>query len=85
MHPQFQIHSTPLGKVTLRPYQRDCVSSIEQSTARRKAVVMPTGGGKTFVFASYALQNPTQDAGRCTPHRTDTPNPRHFSIIRPVC
>ena len=57
MHPQFQIHSTPPEKVTLRPYQRDCVSSIEQSTARRKAVVMPTGGGKTFVFASYALQN----------------------------
>ena len=41
----------------LRPYQLDCIKSIDQSTARRKAVVIPTGGGKTVIFASYALQN----------------------------
>ena len=41
----------------LRPYQQDCVEAIHQSTARRKAVVIPTGGGKTIAFASYALQH----------------------------
>ena len=45
------------NKVTLRPYQRDCIDYIKQATARRKAVVIPTGGGKTVIFASYALQN----------------------------
>ena len=44
-------------EVTLRPYQLDCISDIEQSTARRKVVVIPTGGGKTVIFASYALQH----------------------------
>ena len=44
-------------KVTLRPYQLDCISAVEKSTARRRAVVIPTGGGKTVLFASYALQN----------------------------
>ena len=45
------------NQVTLRPYQHNCISAVEQSKARRKAVVIPTGGGKTVVFASYALQN----------------------------
>lgn len=40
----------------LRPYQIQCIASIDNSTARRKAVVIPTGGGKTLLFASYALQ-----------------------------
>ena len=44
-------------KVTLRPYQRACFLAIERSTSRRKAVVVPTGGGKTVIFASYALEN----------------------------
>ena len=43
--------------VTLRPYQHYCIDYIKQTTARRKAVVIPTGGGKTVIFASYALQN----------------------------
>ena len=42
---------------TLRSYQRNCIDYIKQTTARRKAVVIPTGGGKTVIFASYALQN----------------------------
>ena len=41
---------------SLRIYQRDCILSIDKSTARRKVVVIPTGGGKTVAFASYALQ-----------------------------
>ena len=45
------------NQVTLRPYQHNCISAVDESKARRKAVVIPTGGGKTVVFASYALQN----------------------------
>ena len=48
---------TPIQKVTLRPYQIECIESIQRSMARRKAVVIPTGGGKTVIFASYALRN----------------------------
>ena len=85
MHPQFQIHPTPLEKVTLRPYQRDCVSSIEQSTTRRKAVVMPTGGGKTFVFASYALQNQLKTL--VVAHRTELiyQTKTTFETLDPTC
>ena len=41
----------------LRPYQLDCLESIHQSTARRKMIVIPTGGGKTVIFASHTLGN----------------------------
>ena len=41
----------------LRPYQNECIESIENSTARRKAIVIPTGGGKTVIFASHALRH----------------------------
>ena len=41
----------------LRPYQIECIESIENSTARRKAVIIPTGGGKTVIFASHALRH----------------------------
>ena len=40
----------------LRQYQQECLDAIHESTARRKAVVIPTGGGKTVIFASYALK-----------------------------
>ena len=40
----------------LRPYQIQCIKSIENSTVRRKAVIIPTGGGKTVIFALHALR-----------------------------
>ena len=43
--------------IDLRPYQLDCLESIARTTARRKAVVIPTGGGKTVIFASHALHH----------------------------
>lgn len=39
----------------LRPYQTECLERIQNSTARRNAIVIPTGGGKTVIFASHAL------------------------------
>ena len=42
---------------SLRPYQLSCIEAIKQSTARRKSVVIPTGGGKTVIFAEYVRQN----------------------------
>ena len=41
----------------LRPYQIQCLENIERSTAQRKAVIIPTGGGKTVIFASHALRH----------------------------
>ena len=41
----------------LRPYQTECLERIQNSTARRKAIVVPTGGGKTVIFASHALRH----------------------------
>lgn len=41
----------------LRPYQLDCIDAIEASTLRRNAVVIPTGGGKTVIFAAYVLKH----------------------------
>ena len=46
-----------INSFSLRAYQRECIDAIHQSTARRKVVVIPTGGGKTVAFASYALQH----------------------------
>ena len=43
-------------KFKLRPYQTECLERIQNSTARRNAIVIPTGGGKTVIFASYALR-----------------------------
>lgn len=43
--------------LSLRDYQVDCLRTIKESTARRKAIVIPTGGGKTVIFASYALRH----------------------------
>lgn len=40
----------------LRPYQVECLERIQNATAIRNAIVIPTGGGKTVIFASYALR-----------------------------
>jgi len=41
----------------LRPYQTECLERIQNSTTRRKAVIIPTGGGKTVIFAEHALRH----------------------------
>ena len=41
----------------LRPYQTECLEHIQHSTARRIAIVIPTGGGKTVIFASHAIRH----------------------------
>ena len=43
--------------LNLRPYQTECLQRIQDSTARRKAIVIPTGGGKTITFATHALRH----------------------------
>ena len=73
------------SKMTLRPYQLDCISAIEQSTARRRAVVIPTGGGKTVLFASYALQNNLK--ALVVAHRIELirQTQENLSIIKSLC
>ena len=44
------------SNITLRPYQDECIAAIEDSVSRRKAVVIPTGGGKTVIFAALSLR-----------------------------
>ena len=41
----------------LRGYQHECVDLINNSEATRKSIVIPTGGGKTVIFASYARKH----------------------------
>jgi ATP-dependent helicase IRC3 len=46
--------STIVQAFTMRPYQDDCLSSIERSLGRdvwAQAAVVPTGGGKTVIFS----------------------------------
>jgi ATP-dependent helicase IRC3 len=46
--------SSIVETITLRPYQNDCLSSIEQAFGRgvwSQVAVVPTGGGKTIIFA----------------------------------
>ena len=77
---------TPMSnKVTLRPYQLDCIDFIKQSTARRKAVVIPTGGGKTIIFASYALQHNFKTL--IVAHRTELiyQTKSAFETLDPAC
>ena len=41
--------------LTLRPYQREAIAAVESAMARgvqRPLLVLPTGCGKTLVFAS---------------------------------
>ena len=60
-----EIHTNENNKVSLpqpadfklRPYQTECLERIQNSTARRNAIVIPTGGGKTVIFASHALRH----------------------------
>jgi ATP-dependent helicase IRC3 len=46
--------STMTETITLRPYQVECLSSVQQSMSRgvwSQVAVVPTGGGKTVIFA----------------------------------
>lgn len=45
------------GEIELRPYQIECLESIENSTERSKVIVIPTGGGKTITFVAHALRH----------------------------
>ena len=42
--------------MTLRPYQRDCVSAVNEGWKdfTKQLLVVPTGGGKTIIFAKLA-------------------------------
>jgi superfamily II DNA or RNA helicase len=42
------------GLLALRPYQAEALAAVEASEFRRPAVVLPTGAGKTVVFAHLA-------------------------------
>src|SRR5215475_9855014 len=51
----------PVNDMNLRPYQIDCVDAIEQKFAlglRRLLVVLPTGTGKTIIFANLIERRP---------------------------
>src|SRR5690606_15156589 len=48
----------PNRVMQLRPYQSDCVQAVEAgwSEASKQLIVVPTGGGKTILFASLAAR-----------------------------
>ena len=47
------------GMLPLRPYQRDALDAVYAATARlnRVAVILPTGGGKTVIFAHLVREH----------------------------
>ena len=40
----------------LRDYQQECIREIESSNYRKQLIVLPTGVGKTIIFAYYILK-----------------------------
>ncbi len=55
------VNRTPISATapTLRPYQQDAIAAVEHGLARgvtRSLIVMPTGCGKTVVFATVIAQ-----------------------------
>lgn len=51
----------PATAVPLRPYQQDAIHAIDRAIARgvrRMAVELPTGAGKTVIFASWLATRP---------------------------
>ena len=48
-------------KLKLRPYQIDALEALKkdffEENYQRLLLVIPTGGGKTVVFNSFALEN----------------------------
>lgn len=44
--------------MTLRPYQKDCVKAVQEGWKEftKQLLVVPTGGGKTIIFAKLAKQ-----------------------------
>ena len=68
----------------LRPYQTQCLERIQNATARRNAIVIPTGGGKTV---DLRLTRPTPEIQNACPFpssRTHRANQRDVSEVRPV-
>jgi ATP-dependent helicase IRC3 len=53
--------STPVRLLRLRPYQEDALTAIERAQARgitRPLLVLPTGSGKTVIFAHLLRRRP---------------------------
>ena len=53
----------PLISLELRPYQRDALTAVEAATlrgVRRQVVSLPTGAGKTVIFAHLIVERQTR-------------------------
>jgi superfamily II DNA or RNA helicase len=60
MMPTIEVQRTP-GTIALRPYQRAALTAIEAAWlrgVRRHVLALPTGTGKTVIFASLILGTP---------------------------
>lgn len=63
----FRSLSSSSGSISLRPYQESCLQACTEAIASgitRVGVSLPTGSGKTTVFASLIsrIEPPTEDA-----------------------
>src|SRR5262245_33321122 len=50
-------------QLELRPYQHDCLTAIEAAAlrgVRRQVVSLPTGSGKTVIFANLLVERQTR-------------------------
>lgn len=45
-----------MTELTLRPYQAECIEAMNAEQTQRAGVILPTGAGKTVIFAGYARQ-----------------------------
>src|SRR5262245_66287271 len=55
--------TTAGAQLTLRPYQRDALTAIEAAALRgvqRQVVSLPTGAGKTVIFAHLLVERQTR-------------------------
>ena len=55
--------TTPAVQIALRPYQRDALTAIEAAAlrgVRRQVVSLPTGAGKTVIFAHLLVERQTR-------------------------
>jgi superfamily II DNA or RNA helicase len=60
---QSLVQSAPGISIELRPYQRDALTAVEAATlrgVRRQVVSLPTGAGKTVIFAHLLVERQTR-------------------------